>query len=266
MTSDVGCVDPNSVVETPQGLMFQSSKGIYLLGRGLNTSYIGAPVEDFNSIQISSATLVPNTNQVRFTGEDSSCLVYDYYYGQWSTFTNHEAQGGLNYENRFTFVKSDGTVYQENINKFTDGSETVKMRLVTAWIKLAGLTGFQRAYKAQILGEFKSDHQLRVRVGYNYNPTFIQETMIDATTLLATNKYGEGSPYGTGDAVYGGEYPAYFWQIHFKRQKCAAIRLSFEDVQTSDFGEGYSISNLTLEIGSKQGLFKSPDSNSFGTS
>lgn len=35
ITSDVGCINDNSVVIMPQGLMFQSAKGIYLLDQSL---------------------------------------------------------------------------------------------------------------------------------------------------------------------------------------------------------------------------------------
>jgi hypothetical protein len=262
VTSDVGCIEPNSVVETPIGLMFQSRKGIYLLDRSLSTRYIGAPVERFNDVEITSATLVPDSNEVRFTTANNLALVYNYYFQQWSTFTNHEAQGATSYEDKFTFVKLDGRVYQENRNKFRDGAELIKLKLVTSWMKMATLSGYQRVYKAMLLGEFLSDHKLLVKVGYDYNTSFTQETLIDAATLLATNNYGDGTPYGSGDTLYGGAYQLYQWELRFKRQKCQSIRISIEDVQDSNFDAGYSVSSLTFEVGIKQGL--NPNTSRFG--
>lgn len=49
VTSTVGCPNQNSIVFMPQGLMFESDKGIWLLDRSLGTSYIGADVEEFNA-------------------------------------------------------------------------------------------------------------------------------------------------------------------------------------------------------------------------
>ena len=46
VASDVGCVKRRSIVEGPFGVMFQSAKGIYSIGRDLTVSYIGAQVED----------------------------------------------------------------------------------------------------------------------------------------------------------------------------------------------------------------------------
>ncbi len=49
VTSTVGCDEQNSIVFTPNGLQFQSDKGIWLLGRDLSTTYIGSPVEESNA-------------------------------------------------------------------------------------------------------------------------------------------------------------------------------------------------------------------------
>ena len=67
ITATAGCSRPNSIVNTPNGVMFQSDKGIWLLGRDFSTTYIGAPVEAYNNSEVISAITVPGTNQVRFT-------------------------------------------------------------------------------------------------------------------------------------------------------------------------------------------------------
>ena len=43
----IGTSIPGSVVAMPDGIMFQSSKGIWLLDRGLGLTYVGAPVEQY---------------------------------------------------------------------------------------------------------------------------------------------------------------------------------------------------------------------------
>lgn len=265
ITSDAGCVDVNSVVETPVGLMFKSSKGIYLLNRGLGLQYIGAEVELYNSSRITSAVLVPDSNQVRFTTEDNLALVYDYFYQQWYTFTNHEAAGAATYKFKYAFVKDDGRVFLENTSKFTDGAQAVKLKLVTSWLQLADLQGFQRVYKMLILGEYLSPHRLRVRLGYDFNSVFTQETIIDTDDILNPTAYGDSSPYGE-EEVYGGDYPLYQWRIFPTIQKCQSIRVSIEDILDSDFGASFTISGLRLEIGSKQGSNKLESAKSHQTS
>lgn len=267
ITSDAGCIDANSVVETPVGLMFKSKKGVYMLDRSLQVEYIGAPVEDFNGLTIRSATLVSNTNQVRFITSDDKALVYDYYFKEWSTFTNHRGVSSEMYENLFTYVRSDGKVLQETPGQYVDDATAIRMKLVTSWIQLAGISGFQRVYTATLLGTYKSPHVLKVRVGYDFNPAFTQQVNIDTTELVQnTNNYGNGSPYGTGDPVYGGEFNAYQWHIKPKIQKCTSIRFSVEDFQEDNFGEGFDISNMRFQIGVKTGANKLADGNSEGTS
>jgi hypothetical protein len=265
ITTDAGCIDAKSVVDTPNGLMFKSQKGIYLLTRSLSVTYIGAAVEDFNQFTVSSAVLVSDKNEVRFTTENNVALVYNYFYGQWSTFTNHEAQAATNYENLYTFVKSSGQVYQENLNNFRDGSQSYSLKLVTAWIQLAGVSGFQRVYKAIMLGTYKSGHRMKVKVGYDFSPNFSQEVTFNPETVLNAPSYGEGTPYGA-DALYGGPEQLYEWEINFKKQKCQAIRLQFEDIQSGNYGEGYSISHLVLRIGQKASLAQLGEGKSYGTS
>lgn len=262
--SDVGCNNPNSVVLTPAGLMFKSNKGIYLLDRSLTVTYIGAPVEDYNDLTITGSSLVPNTNQVRFITSDGSALVYDYLFGQWSTFTNHEGEDCVIWDTRFVFLKSNGKVFKETPDTFTDDNQAIKLRLVTSWLSMAGIQGFQRAYRLMILGDYKSDHKLIVKVGYNFNEYFTQEVTIDTGSLLDNPTYGEDSPYGDSE-VYGGEYRLYQFRIHLQTQKCQSIRFSIEDFQLDNFGEGFSISNFALEVGAKKGLYKKESGRSFGT-
>ena len=88
INSTVGCTNQQSIVFTPGGLIFQSNKGIWLLGRDLSTQYIGAPVEAFNSNRVTSAVTIPASNQVRLTLDNGMALMYDYYVGQWATFSN----------------------------------------------------------------------------------------------------------------------------------------------------------------------------------
>jgi hypothetical protein len=263
ITTDSGCINARSVVLMPLGILYQSNKGIYLLDRSYNVAYIGAPVEAYNGNTITSAQLIETTNQVRFTTEEGITLVYDYFVKQWSTFTPQLANDAVIFENEFTYVRADGLVYQETPGLFTDNGEFVQMALTTSWLSLAGLQGFQRAYRALFLGNYLSPHQLQIGVAYDFNPTQIQQEYINVTPLFSLTAYGEDSPYGN-EYVYGGQYPLYQFQVRFARQKCEAIQFTIQDLQSSNFGEGFSISAFNLMVGTKKGSQKSPQPNIFG--
>jgi endoglucanase len=252
ITTDVGCVEPNSVVFTTQGLLFKSSKGIYLLDRSLQVKYVGAAVEAFNDLTITSATLVGDTNQVRFTSEEGTALVYDYAFDQWSTFTNHAAVDSDVWNDRFVLLRSSGVVAEEDADSFTDDGSHVKLKLVTSWLSFAGIQGFQRVRRLQVLGEYLGAHSLRVKVGYDFNPNFAHEELKDVTATMALTEYGDDSPYGSG-TPYGGEHPLYQFTTHLAKQKCTSLRVSLEDEQSSSYNEGLSLSGVAFEVGVKQG-------------
>ena len=274
ITTDVGCDNPNTVVITPDGLMFKSTKGIYLLDRGLGVSYVGADVELYNDKTITSSKLLSDKNEVRFTTDDDTCLVYNYFFkdergiGQWSTFTNHTAEDAEIWQNQFVFLKPSGQVWVENLNSYNDNGSPIVLSLTTAWMSLAGLQGFERVYRMIVLGEYKSPHKLQVEIGYDFNPTFTQSALIELSDIYTITNYGEDSPYGAG-TPYGGEYPLYQFKTHMTKQKCQSVRFKLSDNQyaiVGEYGEGFNITNLALEVGVKGTLRKFATKNSFSTS
>lgn len=265
ISTETGSNNQKSIIMMPFGLMFQSPKGIYLLARNLETLYIGAEVEAFNSATVTSAKLMETVNQVRFTLDTGVALVYDYEFKQWSVFTNHAAVDSCIFENKFTYLQSNGIVMQETPNIYTDNGNFIKLKLVTSWLSFAQLQGFQRVYKALILGDYISPHRLHVQVSHDFNPNFTQEDYIDAGTILAQDTYGSDAYYGA-DYVYGSPtgYPRYQWRINFERQKCETIQLLIEDMQSINIGQGLSLSAIAFEVGAKKGLDKLGAPQSFG--
>lgn len=257
ISTDVGCLDPRSVVMTPDGLMFKSRKGIYLLNRGLQLSYIGAPVEAFNNLTISSAKVVGELNQVRFTTLDGDCLVYNYVYQFWATFTNHRAKSAEVLGNQYYYLRTNNELYKENRQTFSDAGVPIKMKLEIGWISFSTLQGFGRVYKMLVLGDWLSRHDLQIKVGYDFNEAWTQTaTITPDTAQIDAVAYGDDSPYGLPDSKnYGGLGNPYQARINFKQQKCQSIKLEIEDVQ-ANAGEGFSLSQITFEVGSKSGLFK----------
>ena len=255
VTSTVGCFEQNSVVLMPQGLMFQSDKGIWLLDRNLQTSYIGAPVENFNSSKVESAQNIPGTNQVRFILGSGQTLMYDYYFGQWGTFAGVPAVSACIFGNLHTFINKYGAVYQESPGLFLDGSVPVLMGFQTGPIRLGDLQNYQRAYAVYLLGEFLSPHNIMVSFSYDYAPTPSQSAILHPINY--STPYGVGpsqSPYGQGNP-YGGPLSLEQFRVFLQIQRCQAVSMTFQEVYDASFGVpaggGLTLSGLSVLLGFK---------------
>ena len=254
ITTDCGCVDPRSVVGTPVGIMFKSAKGIYLIDRSLQVQYVGSPVEAFNAETITSATLLANTNQVRFTLQSGKTLVFDYFVQQWGVFTNQYAVDSLNWQETMVMLRSNGTVLKETPGVFTDAGSPIKLKLATSWLSFANVQGFQRVRRAQILGAYSSPHNLSVSVCVDFNDVVVQQATITPAT---PTYYGGSSPYGS-EAVYGGTFQLYQWRIDLARQKTQAVKFIIEELPEATAGEGFNLTSIGFEVGAKTGLNKMP--------
>lgn len=257
LTSDVGCVESRSIANIPSGITFQSAKGIYHLSRGLAVEYIGAPVEAFNGQTIVSSTLVDDANEVRFLTDDGYTLVYDYFFRQWATWTNHEGNDAALFDGDYCYLRSDGKVYREDAETFTDDGVAIHLKLRTGWLKPGSLQGLKRIWRIGLLGDFHSEHDLRGRIYRDYREfaeggfTWEPGEIFDPETFGALS-FGDG-PFGgsqTADRVYQMRH-------HLKRQKCEAISIEIED-RGSVPGQAYSISALALEVGILPGIHRLP--------
>lgn len=265
ITSTVGCKNQQSIVFMPQGLMFQSDKGIWLLGRGLDTSYIGAPVEDFNSGIVESAQNIPQTNQVRFILSTGITLMYDYYYSQWGTFAGVPAISSCIYNNLHTYINKYGAAYQETPGAYLDGSTPVLMSFTTGPLRLGDLQNYQRAYFFYLLGDYITPHKLLISIAYDYSPTPSHSTIISPTNFNGVfgsdNLYGQSTPFGGHKVLEN-------WRVFLNHQRCQAFSISLQEVYDSSFGvpagAGLTLSGINLVMGMKKGFRPIPASQTVG--
>ena len=266
ITSSVGCSTPNSIVLMPNGLMFQSDKGIWLLGRDLSTQYIGSPVEAYNSYTVLSAQSIPTTNQVRFILNNNVTLMFDYFVGQWAIHTNVLAISATLYEGYHTYLNSQGMIYQETPNVFTDGSSPVLISLKTAWINIAGLQGYERFYFGYLLGTYYTPFKLSVSIAYDYSVGPSQNITISPDNYSANwggqALWGSGAPWGGPGNVFEARF---FPQV----QKCESFQVSIQEVYDASLGvapgQGLSLSGLNLVTGVKKGYRTQRAARSFGS-
>lgn len=235
ITADAGLEDVRSLVTTPVGIMFKSAKGIYLLDRSLQTRYIGAAVEDFNSYTVRGAQLLATKNQVIFDISSGQALVYDYYWtdesgvGQWAIFDNISNVSSLVFDSAHTFITSAGQVYKQSTSSYLDGATSVNTYFKSGWFNLAGLQGFERAYFFYFLAKYISSHTLTINIYYDYDDTTVAQTL----TITPNSSDLEQ------------------WRVFLSKQKCEAFMLEVQENGSS--GAGFTMSGLNLVVGLKKG-------------
>lgn len=244
VASDVGCVNQNSIQVFPGGVLFKSDKGIYLIDRGLNVSYIGQAVEDYNQYGVAKTLLLKDKNEVRFVLQGTTfTLVYNYNKGLWSIFTNFGGSSACEHKGLFVRFSEAGYVYKENLATWLDQEATNQSYsplIDTVWMKIKGMQDFQRIYRTIVLGDLKSPHTLNYKIYYDYD-----ETNFDEYNFLSSAI--SGAAYN--DSVYQPE-------IHLKRQKCDAIRIVMTVIPTGGTEQSLSLIDMSFQVGIKQGLMK----------
>ena len=88
---------------------------------------------------------------------------------------------------------------------------------------------------------------------------FLQDKVVDSTEIIDNKKYGEDSPYGETNSIYGGDSDEYQIRFDFKKQKTESIKLRIDELPMDDtgvYGQALSLSALTFQVGAKIGGFK----------
>lgn len=251
VTSDCGCVDQRSLVETPEGLMFMSAKGWRLLNQSLQVVDVGADMFEYRAQNVTAATLVADLNQVRLLTDDGMTLMYDYYFKQWSTWSNHEGVDACVWNGVYCYLRSDGRVMAES-EGYDDGGAEIRRVVETAEIRLGAVQGYQRIRRAIFIGEYQSNHRLRVHVFFDGEPGAAYSFEWDPQAVLNLEGYGEGD---YGDGAYGGTGSTVYQARHrMRRQKCQTVRFRIEPVPGTPAGASFLLTEMALEVGLKGGV------------
>ncbi len=269
LSQDIGCVDGRTIVSTPFGVFFLSQKGFFLLTRGSQLEYIGAEVENvvnpFGAPQLvfTSATLLKNRNQIRWTTAAGTCLVYDYTdilvreegevpgaeKGKWFTFTNYAANDAFVDGNGvFTQVGADNLVCQDSDSANSDIRATtlgIQGVFETGPIKVNGVQGFQRVWRSLYAGQTQGGrHQPTVTITSNYQDGGATNPPVEVFSTPFNIPIGGGmfinGPLPTTEPLQ--------WRHHNQNQKCEAIQLKVQF--TPEIGQApFRLENIGLEIG-----------------
>lgn len=257
IASDDGTDEATSIASSAEGIYFKAKdKGLMRLNRNLQTEYVGKDVEGFKDSNILSADLLAKPHEARFITSDEQALVYDTVQKQWGIYHNHAAVDAMVWGQDYIYLKSNGAIFKEISSSSKDGNLAIPLTIETAWIKLSGIENFQRVKSLFILGDFVSDHILKVSFAYDYQPFYADAVYWDAGSVLNNGIYGDSSTYGDS-SFYGGTNDAvYQCRVFVPNQKCESIRVKIEDISSGDLGKSMSITGLEFECKMKKGGFK----------
>lgn len=272
VSSAVGCRDPFSVVLTPDGLIFKSSKGFYLLDRSLNAEEMPAE-EAFNSDVVTAATLIPNTTEIRFLSSSGTTQLYDYFYKEWGSFTNHQGLDACIWNGVYCYLRTPSTVstpisiFQENpqpVNVLpTDNGVAFPMVLTLNWIKgadiaatagnaAAAVQSFGRIWKSLWKGNFQGIMQVTNAYDYANSPQPSDSHLIGG---VGSGSWGSDPTWGSSTPWGGSGSTTAFYQFkcYNRNQLCEAIQLTIQDVAPYCY---WSLDALALEVGIRKGAYK----------
>ena len=267
VSTSVGCSAPGSILLTPMGIMFQSSKGFAILDPGGNVSHkIGLQVQDLVQGQTCiSSVLMPDRGEARFAMSGGYTLVFNYFFGMWYQFTGWGGPATI-WQSTYVFYSPIGQggagagVCQETPGVYTDGDGSLVYSLVDLfWAAWAGPQGYQRVRYATFLGTFGSDHSLVCTVAYNYQQTAGEQTVWNATGACDPSQFGSDAQYGEatpyGDPILG----VYQCRLNPGIQLCESIKLTFQDTALPTAGgAGFALEDLTFNVGLESGTMRLP--------
>jgi hypothetical protein len=249
--TDVGCVEPRSIAQLREMVIFKSRRGIYSIDRGENVVYIGAEVEDYNDRDITSAVVYPDYQEARFTLSTGEVLIYNYEMQAWSVFTKYSAAGAVlwQFTNKYYHIRSDGAVLGElksnSITDFNDEGSAIKIRLRTPWLWFEHKMVRKRAKRCAILGSYSNGCEILVALHTDYVDGIKDVAVVTFDDLVA---YSEGN-YGEG--IYGGGTSLVELRRKLKLQKAKSY--SF-DISADQLNQDFVFSGMEWEVGMKVGL------------
>lgn len=289
LQTTVGCEDPESVIETPDGLMFFSTQTqtFHLISRDLQIVEIGEGIEDLcNGFNITGAVHYVGEREVRFYGiavpggefgpdpsvaagvpprpprpryknaapQANVAIVYNYQYQRWTVLDLDEAPLlATRYMDTPSYLTSLWNVYMVD----DDWSNSQLLKYRTPWIKMASLQSYGLTEKLAFVGKYLSD--------WNANSGDFEAGDIKVTLAFdysGDNAYTEEYLFRANVDLNQGQERLQF-SVNPHRRKAEAIQVTVEEVPTTKVddaeptygpGRGFALAGLDIIYTPKRGL------------
>ena len=236
---NVSSINKNTITRSPDGLLFQSELGFYLLSRGGQFGFVGDPVKDISREVTVIASSINKANQeVLFFTDKTSVIVYNYFYKKWSTFSDGPGSNALHslvHDKKVYILDRRGSIWIEEEPDRVEHGRLYTGVMETGWIQLSSILNYQKIKSFFLLGKFKNLTELCVHVYYDYTD-FIQQ-VIPVNFNQISNPIPD-RPFGSSQKQYGGVNNNFSFgqsstddirQFRFmlQKQKCNSIKLKF---------------------------------------
>ena len=210
LASRYGCVDHRSVVVTPDGIVYRSTRGIEMLTRSLSIKPIGQRVQTtVDNNLITTGACVNSSGRVHITLSATEAvtgvypslgaeIVYDLIMDCWSVHKHTSYSGTYGQANQCVgAVLNDSVeclVYADSVYgaratspaSFTDIFSYVPFKIETGWIK-QGPQARQRISDVLLLAKKRTaaNHALTISLAYDYSDTYTQTNTWEPGALNA---------------------------------------------------------------------------------
>lgn len=265
--TDAGCADPASVVSLAQGIARKAATGFYLLGRNLVDMPLKG-VEDAYRGAIVGAGILPAQGLVRWlqsgTGGADGLALDTFHWSTlgvpvWSLDTLYDARADAAaqpvactmWRGAFVWVSGAGYLYRESTTNFSDVSDRigrnvwVSMAFETGCEKPAGISAFQRVWRALVTAESVSPH--------------------DVSVTVTTERGSEPARLWTAAEIAAfPSAPLERLSVHVAEQKCQWMSVRVTDAQPaapSGNRGGFVLRDVSLELAVKPGGMRVPAAN-----
>lgn len=266
-SSDLGALSQRGVVKTPDGLAFWTSEGPRILTESLAVAILGDEVTPAaRGRTVKAALVAPHCSQVRWYLDNGTALVYDYVTRFWAVHTGLDANGACYADKGAVLARYDGMVLFEDVSVKSDAGRAFEFIFRTSELRPTELVqGSTRVRRWAATGVWKGLHSLKYRVYYDGAPSPADEgTWNVSSDVPFLEGWGQNvtTTFGTsGDSLWpttGSHAPdgVYRTRRRFGRQRCATVSLEFSDNFAA--GDGFVITEVGLEIGTKDGLTRLP--------
>lgn len=264
--SAAGIATPTGTLRTPEGVVFMSGQGLYILDRGFSVSFLGAgvassvppgtvfagcavlPAQNLARWVVRESTVAPNLDLFHSRLRQSPQWTVDALRDPAASTAVANVLGACMYRGAFVWFggEDEGSLYSESTTNFydTDGatSRLPAMDVEVAYEQASGKQGFQRLFRAALLASKATDvtPTLTLTSDTASNARSWTDTEVSALPDLpnVSLRIGPGTTPGAGRVQW--------------------VKLRFQDaaptVASLGTGEGWTLRSVALEIGLVSGL------------
>lgn len=251
LSNEFGCVNSESVVECPSGILFQCRQGVGIVRQNLTVGFLGNVNNDLDQYTILDSCHFPELRCCVFLmnrAEDSLFHVYDYINDSWVTWTHAIKFVSLCYHDGALYLLSAaGDVFKYDTSSYTDtdagGNDAwFKAALRTKWYNMDRTNSGWLSLRWASIEGLRDAESLSIRMDLYYDGTDTGSRNVTVPFSTINNK----NPAG---------------QLHYKfdspRKKCRMFSVEVSDVEPiTGASGGWGLHSIGFELGRNRGTYK----------